>query len=469
MPFATRVRGLVLGALQGWAGTALPWLGARIAAGGASLPAPTTSPATALALTAVYRACGLLSDAAAVAPPALYRRDATGGRLQVQDTPTARALATLGHADAEMWAFACALTGNGYLRLLRDGNGAAYELRAVPPWRVTLEVEQGSGRLYYRIAADTALEEPEAIVPEADMVHARYRVTGTNRLMGVPPVVSCAPAFALALQSRDVQRMLFANLAAPRGALQAEGKIDPAVAKRLQEEWDRNFANGGIGKTAVLSNGLEYKPIELNAVDAQLLEQVEASVRDIARAYGIPKQFLETGEQLTYASAAEGTRALYSLALRGFCARLADALAQRLLTRNERAAGAAIEFDLSSMLVLPGGEQAEFLSKLANAGLATPNELRNQYLNLPDIEGGEKLRAPSNTQPAGAWASGAASKAELQAYEAQLRRWHLDLEEVAAYIDAELGGYNPGMLPKSLEATLALRRDARAAGTRYEQ
>jgi HK97 family phage portal protein len=405
MSFVARVRAAVLGAWQGV--TPLPWLGERLQAGGASLPAlPAVSASTVLALTGVYRACSLLADAASTAPPALYRRRDNGGREQVRDTATARALATLSHADAELWAFSCALVGNGYLRILRDGTGAPYELRAVPPWRVTLEVEQGTRRIWYRIAADATLEEPEAIVAAGDMIHARYRVTGTNRLLGVSPIVSCAPAFALALQSRDMQRVLFSNIASPGGALVAPGKMEKAVAEELRDRWEKNFRAGGLGRIAVLSNGLQYVPILPKAVDAQLLEQVEASVRDVARAYGIPRQFLEDGVQMTYASAAEGTRALYSLALRGFCARLADALAQRLLSRNERAAGTSIEFDLSSVLILPGGEMAEFLSKLANAGLATPNELRNAYLNLPDVPGGDVLRAPVNTAPLDRWAAG---------------------------------------------------------------
>ena len=269
-----------------------------------------------------------------------------------------------------------------------------------------IEIEDVVGKLWYRVLADALTGDPETLLPESDVVHAKYRTT-SNRIVGVPPIASCAPSFALALQSREVQRALFANLASPGGVLTAPGKMDPAVAKRLQSEWSENYRSGGIGKVAVLTNGLEYEPIVFKAADQQLLEQVQASTQDIARAYGIPKQFLEDGTQMTYASASEGTRALYGLALRGFCSRLADALGQKLLSRNERAAGAAVEFDVSSMLVLPGSEMAEFLSKLANSGICTANELRNQYLNLPDVPGGGVLRAPSSSVPADQLAQGA--------------------------------------------------------------
>jgi len=419
-PWPQRVKAALAGAWAGWGGLGLPWLGHRLQAGGASLPAQHVGPVEAVSLPAVYRCCSLLSDACSQSPPLLYQRAATGGRLQIQDSAVARALSTLSFHDAELFAFSTALTGNGYLHIVRDGNGAPAELRAVPPWRVSLEVESGTARIYYRLAADASLEEPEAVLPESDVIHARYRLTGSNRLMGVPPIASCAPAFALALQQRDVQRVLMGNISGARGVLQAPGKIEESVAKRLLERWESNFSGSGVGRVAILGSGLEYKPMAVNVGDAKLVEQMEASVRDVARAYGIPRQFLDSGDHLTYASAAEGTRSLYALALHGFAARLADAFAVKLLTRAERARGAAIEYDLSSMLVLPGVEQAEFLSKLANAGLATPNELRNAYLNLPDVPGGDVLRAPVNTAPAPTWAADAKTLNDLEAYRAEL-------------------------------------------------
>ena len=361
---------------------------------------------TALTLTSVYRACSLLSDAVSSAPVLLYGRPASGGRVVDTTSAGARALATLKHQDRELFAFSTALVGNGFLRIQRDGNGAPAALVAAPAYRVSLEVEEGTRALWYRIAADAATGEPEALLPEADVIHARYRVTG-DRLWGTAPLQSCSPAFAQALQSLAVQRYLFANLSRPGGVLTAEGKMEKTVARQLQTEFDANFTAGGVGKTAVLTNGLKYAPIIWKAADQQLLEQIQSNVQEVARAFGVPRQFLEDPVTMTYASASEGTRALYALALRGFTIRLADAIAQKLLTRNDIAAGAGVEFDLSDTLILPGKEMSDFLSGLVNAGLATPNELRNQYLHLPDVPGGDTLRIPSATVPADKLADGA--------------------------------------------------------------
>ena len=77
---------------------------------------------TVLALTGVYRACSLLSDAASSAPVYLYSRPRNGGRILDTSSAAARALATLAHADAELAFFSCALVGNGFLRIYRDGS-----------------------------------------------------------------------------------------------------------------------------------------------------------------------------------------------------------------------------------------------------------------------------------------------------------------------------------------------------------
>ena len=238
------------------------------------------------------------------------------------------------------------------------------------------------------------------------VIHAKYRVT-SNRFYGVPPMASCAPAFEQALQSRAVQKYLFQNLASPGMVLLAPGKIDESVARKLQTEWDNNFSGTGTGKTVVLSNGLDAKPVLWKAGDQQLLEQIQASVQDIARAFSIPQFYLEHLQTATFASASEQTRALWWSAQKPFTMRLADAMALKLISRNDRAAGAGIEFDLNASLVMPGKEMSDFLGGLVNAGICTPNELRNSYLNLPDQPGGDVLRAPANSTSADTSLAGA--------------------------------------------------------------
>jgi hypothetical protein len=107
----------------------------------------------------------------------------------------------------------------------------------------------------------------------------------------------------------------------------------------------------------------------------------------------------------TYASASEATRSLYSLSLDSFTKRLADAIAQKLLSRNDRAGGAGVA--LNNELIMPGKELSDFLGGLVSQGIITPNEARNGWLGLVDRPDGNALRTPTYApQGAKAWERG---------------------------------------------------------------
>jgi HK97 family phage portal protein len=87
----------------------------------------------------------------------------------------------------------------------------------------------------------------------------------------------------------------------PAGILTAPGFINEETARRLKEQWDANYGSGGpeVGKTAVLGDGIEYKPIAMTAADAQLIEQLRFSTETVASAFGVPLHMIG-GETPTY-------------------------------------------------------------------------------------------------------------------------------------------------------------------------
>lgn len=384
-------------------GGTVPWHLPEFAA---ARGAPAVTSSSALGLTAVHRACSLYADQVADRKPSILVLQDSGGLAPDRASAAGRALATLTYGDLEMWAFSTALLGNGYMRMYRDERGAPYAFETVPSWRVSLQVEQGTRRVWYQIAEDESLDERKVVLPESDVVHARYRSIGPNRLLGVPPIVSCRPALEMALHARDTQRRLFEHVAWPGIVLTTDKRVEADVAERMQTRWEQNFGREGLGRTAVLGNGMEATQLRYNAVDAQLTESLNLSIFEVARAFGIPSKYLEADDKEAYASSVEGTRALYTTSLRPFFARLADALGLKLLSREQRAKGTSVVFDATDLLVMPGTETAEFGSKLVNAGICTPNEVRNRYLGLEDIEGGDELRAPVNTAPLDRWIDG---------------------------------------------------------------
>jgi HK97 family phage portal protein len=173
--------------------------------------------------------------------------------------------------------------------------------------------------------------------------------------------------------------------------------------KQAADEAAGRYRSGG---TMVMSNGMrpvDFRP-GVTATEADVIAGLNFSIQEIARAFGIPVALLAQEKDQSFATAAEASRQFAMVTVAPWLNRLSDELSIKLLSQDERAAGARVEFDLADALLGHGRERAETLSTMVNAGILSPNEARN-LSGLPDIEHGEVLRAPTNTFPLERWAT----------------------------------------------------------------
>ena len=133
------------------------------------------------------------------------------------------------------------------------------------------------------------------------MVHLRFRMMTGNRVIGTSPAMLCAPALALALDARALQRKL-ANLNAPLFVMTSPGKISAETANRFKNEWDGNFSKRVRGrfKTAFVGEGMKPEGVPLaDATKLAMIETFQFCTSEIARAYGVPAALLdETARRL---------------------------------------------------------------------------------------------------------------------------------------------------------------------------
>ena len=108
-------------------------------------------------------------------------------------------------------------------------HSSGFPLRACP-WKSTNGSASGIGW-----HLDYALQEPEVLLPESDVVHLRFRMMTGNCVIGTSPAMLCAPALALAIDARSLQRELLANLNAPLFVMTSPGNISAETANRFQE------------------------------------------------------------------------------------------------------------------------------------------------------------------------------------------------------------------------------------------
>lgn len=281
----------------------------------------------------------------------------------------------------EFWMLMKILYGNAYIFKIRDNRGMVIEMHVLDSERVTPLVAP-NGDVYYQISADyLAGLEQGLTVPATEIIHDRMNCLW-HPLVGIAPIYAAALS---ATQGRKIQNgsaKFFQNMSRPSGMLTSPNSIDDETAARLKQGWEENYGGGNLGRVAVAGSGLDYKAFTIPAEQAQLIEQLEWTVKDIARALLVP-QFMVGGTPPAGATVEAETLRYYTQCLQKYLeqgeACLDDGLS---LPSNYRT-----EFDTDGLIRMDSVAQIEVLSKAVGGAIMTPNEARYR-MALPPVAGG---------------------------------------------------------------------------------
>lgn len=209
----------------------------------------------------------------------------------------------------ESWISSKLLSGNTYALKKRDNRNVVNALYVLDPRRVYPLVAVDGG-VYYDLQQDFLSDLPEhVVVPATEIIHDRT-ATFAHPLVGIPPMYACAISGTLANRISGHSTTFFDNRSMPGGVLTAPGRINDETAKRLKEQFEKNFSGDKVGRLAVLGDGLKFEAMQATAEASQLAEQLKLTVEDIARAFHYPL-FKLGGPLPAYASNVEALIVTY--------------------------------------------------------------------------------------------------------------------------------------------------------------
>lgn len=171
---------------------------------------------------------------------------------------------------------------------------------------------------------------------------------------------------------------------------------------RFAASWKARFSDDGTdtGGTPLLEDGMDLKSFQLNAKDAQWYEAAKLAREDVAACYHVNPSIIWHTDGQTYASAKENARSLYADTLAPILDMLEERMNAFLLPRIGAPTDAYVEFDLTAKLQGSFEEQASVLQTAVGRPYMVVDEARAK-LNLPPIEGGDKLTVPLNVEVGG--------------------------------------------------------------------
>jgi len=270
------------------------------------------------------------------------------------------------------------LTGNRYIYGISPESGANQnkfqELYVLP----SQSVEINSGGIFDPVKYYTLDYNGEYKIDAEDVCHIKdfnpyYDGTGSH-LYGMSPLKAGLRSLDANNEALTTGVRYLQNQTA-RGVLSSEeGDLNEVQAKQLKEKFKQQYqGSNNAGDVIITPKKLSWVNFGLNAADLSLIEQYNASIKDLCNIYNVPVQLLNNTDSSTYNNMNEAKKSLYVNAVIPELNKIKDEL-NRWLTPafGEKL---YIDFDYTNIPELQE-EMDKVVGQMSQAWWLTPNEKR---------------------------------------------------------------------------------------------
>lgn len=338
----------------------------------------------------MVEACiGAYSQTVAMCPGDHWRTTADGGRERVTTSALHRILRKPNDYQS-ISDFLLNLTrrlyerGEAFAYAVRDGNNDISELHLMLNG-MPMVAEDGS--IFYALSGNTVADRRFSLtvpVPARNVLHVRLHTLRDNPLKGCSPILATVLERSMAGAALGQQVAYYLNQARPSFLLETDEKLSREQAAELRARWDEHTKGEGAGGTPILSWGVKARPVEFNAVDADLANMLKIGDQAIALAFRMPLQILGIGG--TPFASTEALMSSWKASGLGFALNhIEEAIGN--LFRLKGQPDEYLEFDTEALLRSNFKEMIEGLAKSTISGIHSSDEARNK-LGLASTAGG---------------------------------------------------------------------------------
>lgn len=292
----------------------------------------------------------------------------------------------------EQWIISKLLHGNTYILKQRDLRGVVIAMHVLDPTRVTPLVAP-DGAVYYQLGRDDlaglTVEElaRTPAVPASEIIHD-VMVPLFHPLVGVTPIYACGMAVLQGSKILENAANFFANGSRPGGILIAPGAITEEQAARLKETFTREYSGPNAGKLLVVSDGLKYESLSMNATDAQLIEQLGWTAVPICGCFHMPVFMIDSTKTPAYGNVEQLIVQYHSQCLQSLMVSAESVLDEGLGLGPAFGNAYGTEFDIDDLFWLDTQTRTKAANESIGSGALAPDEARKKYFGVGSVPGG---------------------------------------------------------------------------------
>lgn len=295
------------------------------------------------------------------------------------------------------------LTGNGYIYGISPDTGinaGKFTEMYVMPSQVMEIISNGIMEPVksYRLEYNGTYDIPAEMICHIKDFNPYYDGTGSH-LYGQSPLRAGFRSLTTNNEAVTTGVKYLQNQTARGVLMSEEGDINEVQAQQLKDKFRRQHqGSGNAGDVLITPKKLSWINFGLNASDLSLIEQYNASVKDLCNIYGVPVQLLNNTDASTYNNMKEAKKALYQMAVIPELMKIQDELNRWLAPKYGDKI--CIEFDFTAIPEMQE-ETEKVVNQLYNAWWITPNEKRD-VMNYGIDEENEQMNSyfvPANLIP----------------------------------------------------------------------
>ena len=352
----------------------------------------------------VQAVVSFLADSVSQLPLKVYIRDGESSRRRDRTSDAARTL-WRPNADQTEFEFINALMIEYFLNgavavwhLPDPDYESGHQLRVIPREWIT-DSDFDTAYSLSSITVKAVGNAPAVKIPATDFIFFKYYAPGSPGGF-ISPVSSLKQILSEQIQADKFRSQIWrssgrfnAYITRPKDVSPWDDETKKKWIQAFREGWGPG--GGSAGKIPLLEDGMEIKPYQFNAKEAQYAETKQLSREDVAAAYHVNPSLIWHTNTQTFASAKDNARALYSDCLGPTLQMLQQRINTFLLPMLGAVPNTYVEFDLTEKLKGSFEERASILQSAVGGPYMTRNEARADS-NLPPVDGGDELIVPMN-------------------------------------------------------------------------
>ena len=256
------------------------------------------NPQTSLTFSAVYAAVRVISETISQLPFNYYIKT-DRGREQYTENPLYLLVGSEPNPIQTKYIFfetlinTLLLYGNAFAHIRRNQRGLPIGLYLIHPDEVKVHLKDGN--LIYEV-------KEQGNYDASDIIHIPDMAL--DGILGQSRISAAKDNIALGIAAQTYGKEFFESGAKVGGVLTHPGQLGAEAMQSLSQQWHKTYHSGygGSFKTAVLEEGMSYKPIQLRPDEAQFLATRKFSILEVARIFRVPPHLLADLDRATFSN-----------------------------------------------------------------------------------------------------------------------------------------------------------------------